>query len=116
MKFYSETLAKAGKDHLFASEEDLTAAEKQFEEEKEAARRQKEKEEAERAEKARLRKERAEEVNAAYEEAKKAKQKADELFNAFIKDFGSYHATFSTPVTMGGHLFNWLDLFDRIFS
>lgn len=116
MKYYSESLAKAGRDYLFASEEDLRNAEITFEEEKEKLRIQREREEKEKAEKTRQRKERAEEVNAAYEEAKKAKQKADELFNAFIKDYGSYHATFSTPVSISGHMSNWLDIFDRIFS
>lgn len=116
MKYYSEPLAKAGREYLFASEEDLRKAEITFEEEKEKARIQREREEKEKAEKASQRKDRAEEVNAAYEEAKKAKKKADELFNAFIKDYGSYHATFSTPVSMSGHLFDWLDIFDRIFS
>ena len=54
----------------------------------------KKKEEAER--KATERKERAKEVEEAYLVAKEAERKYVELRNKFVKDYGSFHMTYST--------------------
>ena len=51
--------------------------------------------EADRKKKARA--ERAKEVENAYKAAIDARNKADELANAFIKDYGSFHLTVNTP-------------------
>ena len=97
MKYYSEKTKK-----LYDSEEILRDEEAKFdlEHEKELALK------AQRAE-------RAKEVDAAYDEAVKAKRKADELCNQFIKDYGSYHSTRRTVIPMGS-IFDMLFNFDNM--
>ena len=83
MKFYSE-LTK----NFYESEDACKQAESKFN--KELA----EKEAKEKALKAE-RKQRAEEVNAAYTAIKEAEKHYCELRDQFVKDYGSFHMTFT---------------------
>ena len=83
MKIYSEKTRKE-----YPSVEDCLKAEKAFDEKKS-------KEEAEKAKLAETRKIRAKEVEDAYADIKAAQKKYMELRNAFVKDYGSFHMTFS---------------------
>ena len=93
MKYYSEKTKK-----LYDSEDMLRDEEAKFdlEHEKELALKAK-------------RAERAKEVDVAYDEAIKAKRRADELCNQFIKDYGSYHSTRRTVIPVGS-------IFDMLFN
>lgn len=84
MLYYSEVL-----DKKFKSEEECVQAEAKYAEEQKAA---KEKAEA----LSRERKDRAKEVEDAYAAAITAQKEYRKLLNQFVKDFGSFHMTFST--------------------
>ena len=79
MKYYSEKLKK-----VYDKVEELDTAEKEYDE-AHAAEIAKQKE----------RKARAEEINEARKEVIKAQERYDELINKFVKDYGSYHATYT---------------------
>lgn len=95
MKFYSEQLSK-----LFDTQAELETAE----EKENAAKR------AEEEKKAKLkanRETRAKEVEDAFKTAAEAQKKANELLNAFLKDYGSYHTTLKdAPVSIWDAFFN----------
>ena len=95
MKFYSEQLSK-----LFDTQAELETAE----EKENAAKR------AEEEKKAKLkanRETRAKEVEDAFKTAAEAQKKANELLNAFLKDYGSYHTTLKdVPVSIWDAFFN----------
>lgn len=95
MKFYSEQLSK-----LFDTQAELETAE----EKANAAKR------AEEEKKAKLkanRETRAKEVEDAFKTAAEAQKKANELLNAFLKDYGSYHTTLKgAPVSIWDAFFN----------
>ena len=95
MKFYSEQLSK-----LFDTQTELETAE----EKANAAKR------AEEEKKAKLkanRETRAKEVEDAFKTAAEAQKKANELLNAFLKDYGSYHTTLKdAPVSIWDAFFN----------
>lgn len=98
MKYYSDIFRK-----LFDTEEELNKAEADY----------KAKKEQEVAEKERLSKERAtraKEIEDAYIALNDAKQHYLELRNKFIKDFGSYHVSYTTK-TPTGALNDMIDLF-----
>ena len=84
MKYYSETLNK-----VFENEKDCLKAEKEHKEKVEA-------EEKHKKELADSRKIRAKEVEDAYKAVIDAQKHYHELKNQFVKDFGSFHMTFST--------------------
>lgn len=113
MKFYSEKTKK-----LYDSQNELESGEKEFAEK-----------EAEKAKLAEARKTRAEAIEAAYkdlvdtrksameEATKKIKEKEDayyELRSAFIKDYGSYHMTYSS--TNAGDRISVSDFIDSVFD
>ena len=113
MKFYSEKTNK-----LYNSKEELESGEKELAEK-----------EAEKAKLTEARKTRAEAIEAAYkdlidtrkaameEASKKIKEKEDtyyELRSAFIKDYGSYHMTYSS--TNDGDRISVSDFFDSVFD
>lgn len=81
MKFYSELTHSC-----YDTEEGCVAAEEDY---KKAVADKKEKEKAT----AEKRKKMAQEISVAYDEYRKALQKYEELRNAFVKQFGSYHMT-----------------------
>ena len=84
MKYYAEKLGK-----YYDSVEDCEAAEKEYEEKLAAKKKQKE-------EKSKERKLRANEVQDAFTAYKEAEKTYYKLRNAFIKDYGYYHATYSS--------------------
>ena len=97
MKFYSEQLNK-----LFNSVEELKAAEDKVNAEKRAA-------EEKQAQLKAQREKRAKEVEDAFKFAAEAQKKANELLNAFVKDYGSFHTTMkNAPVSI------W-DIFNDLF-
>ncbi len=96
MKYYSTEL-----NELFDSEEALVKAEKAEIEKKEKAEAELKAKKADRAK-------RAKEVEKAFKDAMKAQQKADELLNSFVKDYGSFHATFDGDYSYGSNLVNYL--------
>lgn len=97
MKFYSEQLNK-----LFNSVEELKAAEDKVNAEKRAA-------EEKQAQLKAQREKRAKEVEEAIKFAAEAQQQANDLLNAFVKDYGSFHTTMKkAPVSI------W-DLFHDLF-
>jgi hypothetical protein len=110
MKYYSEIL-----DEKFDTVKDLEKAEKEFEIKQIELKKKREEElkiiEARKAERAI----RAKEVEEAFIEANKMREKATELLNKFLKDYGSYHSTikYSKP-------FNWnswfLDCLNDLFN
>lgn len=83
MKYYSETLKK-----FYETEADCVKAEKEAAEKAAKAK-------AEQDKKAAERKDRAAEVDKAYREAIEATKKYKTLLNAFVKDYNSYHRTYS---------------------
>lgn len=88
MKYYSDVLNK-----VFETEKELRQAEKTFEEKK-----QKELEAAKEAEAKQLklkeeRESRAKEIEEAIKTRDEAQKKVNELTNAFIRDYGSWHYT-----------------------
>lgn len=102
MKYYSTEL-----NELFDSEEALVKAEKAEVEKKEKAEAELKAKKADRAK-------RAKEVEKAFKDAMKAQQQADELLNSFIKDYGSFHATFDSDDFYGNNLM--FSLFDKLFN
>ena len=95
MKFYSEQLSK-----LFDTQAELETAE----EKANAAKRE---EEEKKAKLKANRETRAKEVEDAFKTAAEAQKKANELLNAFLKDYGSYHTTLKdVPVSIWDAFFN----------
>lgn len=95
MKYYSEQLKK-----LFDTPEELLAAEDKVN----AAKRE---EEEKKAQLKTQRETRAKEVEDAFKTAAEAQKKANELLNAFLKDYGSYHTTLKdAPVSIWDAFFN----------
>lgn len=78
MKYYSDKTKK-----LYETVEDLNKAEKAYDEAHAAE-----------LKKAEEKKHRAEEIQAALKAIVDAQHKYNELVNQFIKDYGSYHATY----------------------
>jgi len=101
MKYFSEVLNK-----FFETEKECADAELDYRNKEEVAKKEKE-------EKAAERKARAKEVEAAYAELQAAQEKYSEVLSAFIKDFGSFHMTISSPLTRNPS-FN--KLFDSFFD
>lgn len=98
MKIMSE---KTGKE--YATVEECLAAEKEFDDT--IAKEQEEKEKL-----AAIRKERAAEVEEAYKKILEANKNYNELLNAFIKDYGSFHMTLHTGD------YNPFNAFHRVFE
>ena len=97
MKYYSEQLKK-----LFDTPEELLAAEEKVNAAKHA-------EEEKKAQLKAQREKRAKEVEDAFKIAAEAQKKANELLNAFVKDFGAYHTTLrGAPVSIWDAFFNLL--------
>ena len=95
MKFYSEQLNK-----LFDTPEDLRVAEEKVNAAKRAEEEKKNQLKAQREERAKA-------VEEAFKEAAKAQEKANELLNAFVKDYGSFHTTLrEAPASLWDVLFN----------
>lgn len=90
-KYYSDITKK-----YYDTEEECIEAEAFVE----AAEREKEEKLAKRAE-------RAKEVQEKFEEAEKVRKEANELLEAFLKDYGSYHTTIKSP---------YMSVFDSIFD
>ena len=95
MKFYSEKLKK-----LFDSDEACLKAEEEHDKAQAEA-------EAKKKALAEERATRAKEVEEAYKVAVEAKRKYDKALNDFVKDYGSFHATFRTT----DPFFGFFDLF-----
>lgn len=97
MKYWSDLTKK-----VYDTPAELNRAEKAYKEAEEAERRAAEEAKRKEEELKATRATRAKEIEDAYAEATKALAKYSELKNKFIKDFGSYHMTFtsknSTPV------------------
>lgn len=99
MKFYSEQLSK-----LFDTQAELETAE-------EKANAAKRVEEEKKAKLKANRETRAKEVEDAFKTAAEAQKKANELLNAFLKDYGSYHTTLKdAPVSIWDAFFNLFQL------
>ena len=98
MKYYSEKTMK-----VYDDVEELNTAEKEYDE-------------AHAAEiaKKRERKERAEEINKARKDAIKAQERYNELVSKFVKDYGSYHATYTNEDS--GEVANVMDVFYKLFG
>ena len=96
MKYYSEKLKK-----VYDTVEQLQTAETEYDK-AHAAEIAKQKE----------RKRRAEEINKARKELVNAQKNYNELVNKFIKDYGSYHATYNDEDVDPGVL----NLFYRLFD
>lgn len=81
VKYYSEQLGQLfdSLEELEAAEDKVNAAKKAEEEKKAALKAQRE--------------ERAKEVEAAFQAVNEANKKANELLNAFVKDYGSFHTS-----------------------
>lgn len=102
MKFYSEQL-----DKVFDTQEACEKAEAAFQEKMEAEKKARAEKKAERAE-------RAKEVNEAFKEYVDAEKRYTELRNAFIKDYGYWHTTYSD--TFDTSNLNLSKLVDEIFQ
>ena len=94
MKYYSEKTKK-----IYNTVEEIKEAEKQYDEAHAAE-----------VKKAEERKRRADEITTARKNLQNAQKKYNELVNKFIKDYGSYHATYKDEDV------NALDLFYRLFD
>ena len=94
MKYYSEKLKK-----VYDTVEQLQKAEAEYD-----------KAHAAEIKKAEERKRRADEIAAARKDLQNAQKKYNELVNKFIKDYGSYHATYN------GEDVSATDLFYRLFD
>lgn len=94
MKYYSEKLKK-----VYDTVEQLKTAEAEYD-----------KAHAAEIKKAEERKRRADEITAARKDLQNAQKKYNELVNKFIKDYGSYHATYN------GEDVSALDVFYRLFD
>lgn len=98
MKYYSELLKKT-----YDSEKDCLKAEKEYNEKLEA-------EEKRKKELTENRKARAKEVEEAYKAVCEAQKHYNELRNQFVRDYGSFHMTFSSDDD------NWNTLFEDWFK
>lgn len=98
MKYYSEKLKK-----VYDTVEQLKTAETEYD-----------KAHAAEIAKQKDRKARAEEINKARKELVNARERYSELVNKFIKDYGSYHATY-TDEDSGG-VTNVMDVFYKLFG
>ena len=98
MKYYSEKLKK-----VYDTVEQLQAAETEYDK-AHAAEIAKQKE----------RKARAEEITKARKELVNAREHYSELVNKFIKDYGSYHATYTNEDN--GEVNNVMDVFYKLFG
>lgn len=98
MKYYSEKLKK-----VYDTVEQLKTAETEYDK-AHAAEIAKQKE----------RKARAEEINKARKEAIKAQERYNELVSKFVKDYGSYHATYTNEDS--GEVANVMDVFYKLFG
>ena len=97
MKYVSEITGKT-----YDSEKDCLEAEKIFKEEEKKKKAAEEKKAAERSE-------RAKEVEKAYEKVVEANKAYRDVLNRFIKDYGSFHMTYSDT----NNLID--DVFDSVF-
>ena len=95
MKYYSDKTKK-----IYDKVEDLQAAETSYD-----------KARAEEDAKQRDRKRRADEVSNARKELANAQKKYNELLDKFVKDYGSYHATYTD-----GDINNFSDVVLKIFG
>ena len=98
MKYYSEKLKK-----VYDKVEELDTAEKEYDE-AHAAEIAKQKE----------RKARAEEISNARKDAIKAQEHYNKLIKEFVKDYGSYHATYTDEDS--GEVGNLTDVFYKLFG
>ena len=98
MKYYSEKLKK-----VYDTVEQLDTAEKEYDE-AHAAEIAKQKE----------RKARAEEISNARKNAIKAQEHYNELIKQFVKDYGSYHATYTDEDS--GEVGTLTDVFYKLFG
>lgn len=98
MKYVSEITKKA-----YDSEKECLYAEQEFQKKQEQEKAAKEKKAAERAD-------RAKEVEEAYNAAVEANKAYREKLRAFVKDYGSFHMTYSST----SDLIN--DVFDSVFK
>ena len=94
MKYYSDKTKK-----IYDTVEQLQAAEKKYDDAHAAE-----------IKKAEERKRRADEIAAARKDLQNAQKKYNELVNKFIKDYGSYHATYN------GEDVSAMDVFYRLFD
>ena len=94
MKFYSETLGK-----FYNTQEDCVQAEKEHDEKVAKAKAEKEAKANERASRAKA-------VEELYKKAIDAKAEYDKALKEFLKDYGSFHATFKTTDPFFG-IFDW---------
>lgn len=97
MKYYSEKTMK-----VYDKVEELNTAEKEYDE-AHAAEIAKKKE----------RKERAEEIDEARKQVIEAQKHYDELIDKFVKDYGSYHTTYTKN---DGTLLSTTDLIYKLFG
>ena len=98
MKYVSELTKKA-----YDSEKECLYAEQEFKKKQEEKKAAQEKKSAERAT-------RAKEVEEAYKKAVEANKAYREVLNNFVKDYGSFHMTYSST----SDLIN--DVFDSVFK
>ena len=98
MKYYSEVLRKT-----YDSEKECLEAEEKYNEKLQA-------EEKKKKELTEKRKERAKEVEDAYKAVQEAQKKYTELRNQFVRDYGSFHMTFTSKDS------DWDSLFDELFK
>ena len=104
--YYSETLNKN-----FETEKECLDAEKAHEEKLALVKAEHEKKLELEKQKKEERKARADEVTQAFKDADEARKHAYELMNAFVKDYGSFHTSFTT-----NHLVPTRSLFDVFFG
>ena len=91
MKYYSELCRK-----FYDTEREALEAEKKVKDAEAAKKQAETKKKAERAS-------RAKEVEEAIKAADKATEKAQNLLNAFLKDYGSFHTTIHEETDPNGH-------------
>ena len=94
MKYVSEITKKA-----YDSEKECLYAEQEFQKKQEQERAAKEKKAAERAD-------RAKEVEEAYKTAVEANKAYQKKLNDFVKDYGSFHMTYSSTSDLVNDVFN----------
>jgi hypothetical protein len=98
MKYFSEITEK-----VYDTPEELETAEKEVLDEQKAQ-----------EEKLAKRAERAKEVEEAFAEAANAQQYANDLLEAFLADYGSFHTTIREPQRKKIHFDDWFNLFFNI--
>ena len=101
MKYFSEVLHK-----FFESAEECAAAEADYFNKEEVEKKEKEQRSAER-------KARAKEVEAAYAELQAAQKAFDEKLAEFVKDFGAFHMTITSPYW---NTYSFKKIVDRFFD